>query len=116
PYAGLNADIYTYNLTSQAVNAQGYTEANVNTRFQARFIPVFQFLGFYANDLEVAPGETTAVFNGRMHTNGDLYLSEEHCPPGAEFLGQLTIVGSGISGTVPLTRGRKFNTGNRGEV
>src|SRR5437016_1136056 len=116
PYAGLNADIYTYNLTSQAVNVQGYTEANLGTQFQARFIPVFQFLGFYANDLEVAPGERTAVFFGRMHTNGDLYLSEEHCPPGAEFLGQLTIVGSGISGTVPLTRGRKFNTGNRGEV
>jgi hypothetical protein len=98
------------------VNPQGYTEANASIQFQARFIPLFQFLAFYANDLEVAPGETTAVFNGRMHTNGDLYLSEEHCPPGAEYFGQFTIVGSGISGTVPLTRGRKFSTGNRGEV
>ncbi len=106
PYAGLNADVYTYNLTSQAVNSQGYTEANATMQFQARFVPLFQFLAFYQNDFTMTPGDSSTYVSGRIHTNGDMYLNQGYpCSPGLVFLGQLTIVGSGNPGTAPLTRG-----------
>ncbi len=40
------------------------------------------------------------VIDGRMHTNRDLYLNTESCSPGAQILGQVTMVGD-------LYRGRK---------
>src|SRR6266550_8521863 len=67
PFEGLQAEVYTYNLMSQAVNAQGDTEANASMQFQARYIPLFQFLAFYVNDLEISPGPPS-VLNGRIHT------------------------------------------------
>ncbi len=46
-----------------------------------------------------------------MHTNHDLYLNSNSCgsapTSGMNILGRITIVGSGISGTAPLNRGRK---------
>src|SRR5262249_24644163 len=79
-------------------------------QFQAHLIPMFQFVAFYSSDLEFLPGPT-AIANGRLHTNGDLYLNSDSCGgapnAGLNILGQITIVGSGISGTAPLNRGRK---------
>src|SRR5437016_6199563 len=106
PFEGLQAEVYTYNLASQAVNTQGNTEANASMQFQARYIPLFQFLAFYANDLETSPAPP-AIYNGRMHTNGDMYLNTEDCTTGLHILGQITIVGSGNAGTAPLNRGWK---------
>ena len=37
--------------------------------------PLFQFLAFYNGDMEVNPGPY-AHFHGRMHTNGDMYLTD----------------------------------------
>ncbi len=115
PFEGLQAEVYTYNLMSQAVNAQGYTEANASMQFQARYIPLFQFLAFYANDLETSPAPP-AVYNGRMHTNGDLYLNTEDCTTGLHILGQITIVGSGNAGTAPLNRGWKDSNSAEDQV
>jgi hypothetical protein len=42
--------------------------------FQTRFVPIFQFAAFYDRDLEITPGPTMNI-NGRIHTNGDLYLT-----------------------------------------
>jgi len=36
-------------------------------------LPVFQFLAFYENDLEIQPGPA-AIFHGRIHTNQRLYV------------------------------------------
>jgi hypothetical protein len=110
PYVGLNELLYTYNLTSFAKNTLGFREASINNQFQAHLIPMFQFVAFYSSDLEFLPGPS-AVVNGRLHTNGDMYLNTDSCgaAPGAglNVLGQITVVGSGISGTAPLNRGRK---------
>ncbi len=110
PYVGLNSLLYAYNLTSKAKNTLGFIEASINNQFQAHLIPMFQFAAFYANDLEFLPGPP-AIINGRMHTNGDMYLNSESCgsapTSGMNILGRITIVGSGISGSAPLNRGRK---------
>src|SRR6266550_4558240 len=115
PYEGLQANVYTYNLASQVVNAQGATEANATMQFQARSIPMFQFLAFYMNDLEIAP-IPPSVLNGRIHTNGDLYLNSQDCRTGLHILGQITIVGSRIAGTAPLNRGMKDENFSRQHV
>jgi hypothetical protein len=36
--------------------------------------PIFQFLTYYANDLEILPGPAMTL-SGRIHTNGDLYVA-----------------------------------------
>lgn len=41
--------------------------------------PIFQFLSYYENDLEILPGPAMTLA-GRIHTNGDLY-----CAPGASL-------------------------------
>lgn len=42
---------------------------------EARTTPIFQFLAFYNDDLEANPGPA-AYWNGRIHTNGNLYLTD----------------------------------------
>jgi hypothetical protein len=37
-------------------------------------LPIFQFLAYYAGDLEVLPGPSMRL-NGRIHTNSDLYMT-----------------------------------------
>ncbi len=105
PYAGLNSLLYAYNLTSKAKNALGFVESTINNQFQAHLIPMFQFNAFYADDLELEPGPP-AILNGRIHTNGNLYLNSDSCgcsPSGGLYiLGRITIAGAGT-----LNRGRK---------
>ena len=112
-YGGLNALVYTYNLNASARNTLGFTEASINNQFQSHLIPMFQFQAFFAGDLELLPGPT-AIVNGRLHSNGDMYLNNDTCGSspnnGLNILGQITIVGSGIAGTSPLNRGRKDDT------
>ncbi len=114
PFGGLNAQLYTYNLTSASANTLGFTEASINNQFQSHLIPMFQFAAFYARDLELQPGPTM-VINGRLHTNKDMYLNDGNsCGPapsnGLNILGQITIGGSGLPGTSPLNRGFKVDT------
>ncbi|MDR7551340.1 MAG: hypothetical protein QN131_15615 [Armatimonadota bacterium] len=100
PFEGLNSIRYVYNLRSEAVNAAGgHTEAILRLRFETRLIPMFQLAAFYLEDLELTVGPPM-VINGRMHTNGNMYLNTESCSPGAQILGQVTVVGD-------LYRGRK---------
>jgi len=112
-FGGLNAQLYTYSLTAASRNALGFNEASINNQFQAHQIPMFQFAAFYSGDMELLPGPTT-IINGRLHTNGDMYLNNDTCGSapsnGLNILGQITVVGSGVSGTSPLNRGRKDDT------
>jgi hypothetical protein len=73
-FAGLSSTEYTYIESSQAVSPTGDTEANVAAEFKVGNIPLFQFIAFYAGDLEILPGPNMTL-NGRVHTNGDLYLN-----------------------------------------
>ncbi|MFN8644193.1 MAG: hypothetical protein U0802_21995 [Candidatus Binatia bacterium] len=73
-FAGLNAIQYRYVVNSKATNTIGDTEAAVGAEFLVGYIPLFQFVAFYKNDLEILPGPNMTL-NGRVHTNGKLYLS-----------------------------------------
>ncbi|HUJ71481.1 MAG TPA: hypothetical protein VLZ30_04515, partial [Verrucomicrobiae bacterium] len=75
-FGGLNAQQYLYTVNSAATNSLGDTEASVGAEFQVGYIPLFQFIAFYANDLEIDPGATMNL-NGRVHTNGNLYLGPD---------------------------------------
>lgn len=99
PFEGLNAIRYTYDLRSEAVNAPGFTEAILRMQFDVRLIPMFQMVAFYKYDLELTVGPPM-VIDGRLHTNLDMYLNTGSCSPGAQILGQVTVVGE-------LYRGRK---------
>ena len=73
-FSGLNAIQYRYIVNSKATNATGDTEAGVGAEFLVGYIPLFQFVAFYKSDLEILPGPNMTL-NGRVHTNGKLYLS-----------------------------------------
>ena len=76
-FAGLNAIQYRYIVNSNAENIHGDTEAGVGAEFLVGYIPLFQFVAFYKDDLEILPGPNM-VLNGRVHTNGSLYLNSEN--------------------------------------
>jgi hypothetical protein len=78
-FAGLNATQYLYTDTSAGSNANHDTEATVGANFLVGYVPLFQFVAFYANDLEIAPGPQM-VLQGRVHTNGNLYLNADGGP------------------------------------
>jgi len=73
-FAGLNAIQYRYIVNSIAEDVNGDQEASVGAEFLVGYIPLFQFVAFYKDDLEILPGPNM-VLNGRVHTNGDLYLN-----------------------------------------
>lgn len=71
-FGGLHAIEHAYTLSAHAWlgdDVQGTAGAEIG----ADYIPVFQFMGFYANDLEIAPGSEMTL-DGRIHSNSDLYL------------------------------------------
>jgi Tfp pilus assembly protein PilX len=74
PFAGLNTIRYQYTVSSVAKNAANDQEAALGAQFTMNTVPIFQFLAFYQNDLEILPGPNM-VLSGRIHTNSNLYLS-----------------------------------------
>lgn len=95
-FAGLNAQEYRYSVLSRALSPQGDTEAILEMVFKSRLVPLFQFLAFYNKDLEILPGVDT-ILNGRLHANGDLYLST---------VASIQVTGQ-VSASGTLYRGRK---------
>ena len=72
-FENLEAQEYRYSLFSEAIGPDGRTEAILEMVFKSRLVPVFQFAAFYDKELEINPGPPMTL-NGRVHTNGDLYL------------------------------------------
>jgi hypothetical protein len=72
-FGGLNAIQYTYTVNSQAIAGESDVQAAVGAEFLVGYIPMFQFMAFYKDDLEIAPGATMRL-QGRVHTNSNLYL------------------------------------------
>jgi len=115
-FAGLNALQYDYTSNSTAKNLRGEPEATVGAEFLVGYIPLFQFLAFYMGDLEILPGADMTL-NGRVHTNGNLYLntetgrtlSIEDNPPNGIQTVQVSAKGD-------LYRGRKNTTACLGTV
>jgi hypothetical protein len=79
PFAGLYTIPSVYSLTSVAKNAQNDTEATLGAQFTINSVPIFQFMAFYQNTLEILP--TFMTLSGRIHTNGELYLNSEVAGP-----------------------------------
>ena len=72
PFAGLKASKNPYLLTATA-NLNG-TECSLTRQMNNYLIPLFQFGMFSDEDIELHPGPQF-TFNGRVHANGNIYVS-----------------------------------------
>lgn len=115
-FAGLKTIPYRYTVTSTSVNPEEDEEVQLGAEFDIHNIPIFQFLAFYANDLEILPGPNMNL-SGRIHTNGRLYLSAGNTltigdrlspPPPNPFVQ--------VSATQGIYRGRKNDSSCTGTV
>jgi Tfp pilus assembly protein PilX len=70
---GLFAQIIPINLSSSAQTTQGQT-VSMSRQVEVALIPVFQFGVYSDSDLSFFAGPNMD-FQGRVHTNGDLYLA-----------------------------------------
>lgn len=83
PFAGMSASVAPWVLTSTATGRTG-AQVSLTRKMNNYLIPIFQFGMFSNEDLEVHPGPDF-TFNGRVHANGNLYLSGN-----VKFLDKLT--------------------------
>lgn len=90
PFALLNAIEYRYTANASSSSHSGDTEASLGTEFDVDYVPLFQFLAFYKNDLEILPGPTMNLY-GPIHTNGDLYFNSNTTCSGTPCVGGLSI-------------------------
>ena len=98
PYAGLNSISSPYTITVQATGVDTASgTVRLSQSLQNQLIPLFQFGVFYNDDLEIFPGPDL-TFNGRIHTNSDLYV------------GGSATYDSRISSAGDISRCRKDNT------
>lgn len=106
PFNGLSAIEYSYIAQSISELTAGEEEASIGTQFNVDNVPLFQFLAFYQNDLEILPGAAMNL-HGPIHTNGSLYLNTN---AGVTFtINELNpnIPTVHISAAGPIWRGRK---------
>lgn len=88
-FAGLSAIEYRYSVTSVGRNVSQSNEAILDLTFQARKVPLFQFMIFFEEDLEIFNGAVMTM-DGPVHTNGDMYIVPQD---GGEtyYTGQVTV-------------------------
>ncbi len=106
-FGGLNATQYLYTQTSTSTNSNNEVEASVGADFLVGYIPLFQFVAFYANDLEIAPGPPMNL-QGRVHTNGNLYLSANPGEFDVSTNPPAGIVSITVTAAKNINRGRKY--------
>ncbi|MGE0823614.1 MAG: hypothetical protein AB7P18_16010 [Candidatus Binatia bacterium] len=89
PFAGLHTIPSDYIVTSTSSTTAGDKEAMLGAQFTINSVPLFQFMAFYEDTLDVQNAPPMNV-SGRIHTNGDLYLNtwstltigDRRSPPG----------------------------------
>jgi hypothetical protein len=101
PYAGLYATIVPYKMSSMATSVYNGTQVKLEREFNNYLVPLFQFGIFSNEDVEIHPGPLM-TFNGRIHTNGNLYALRN-----TKFLNRVTMAGEFIR---DATRGGEPNT------
>ncbi len=104
PFAGLNSQLYRYVAQSTSHIHVGDTEVSLGTEFDVNYIPLFQFLAFYENDLEINPGPNMTL-NGPIHTNGSLYFNSNNTLAIADLVPGIPTVSVTAGGNI--YRGRK---------
>jgi hypothetical protein len=116
-FAGLNALQYTYTVNSRAYPdpALANVEASVGAEFLVGYIPLFQFMAFYARDLEIAPGPQMDL-QGRVHTNADLYLNADSGPLNIADNPAAGVFTVQVSAGGDIYRGRKRESQCQGTV
>jgi hypothetical protein len=114
-FAGLNAIQYRYIVNSQATNVNQDVEAGVGAEFLVGYIPLFQFVAFYKNDLEILPGPAMTL-QGRVHTNGDLYLNANAGPLNISDNPAVGVFTVQVSSGKRIYRGRKDSNTCTGTV
>lgn len=94
PAGQLFAGLYTipseYTVSATAMNGMGDPEAALGSQFTINSIPLFQFMAYAENTLDVQNAPPMTV-SGRIHSNGNLYLNtwstltigDRHSPPSA---------------------------------
>jgi hypothetical protein len=109
-FAGLNASVVPYTLTSTVKLRNTGTEVSLQRNINNYLIPIFQFGLFSDEDLELHPG-APFYFNGRVHANGNLYLNGD-----VTFLSKVTtaneVVTSVLRNGVARVPDVKFNISN----
>ena len=73
-FSGLVASVTPYLLDTTATQTLTGTQVRLQRKINNYLVPIFQFGMFSNEDLEVHPGPPFA-FNGRVHANGNLYIS-----------------------------------------
>jgi len=107
PYAGMQGLITPFTLNVAAQNSTTGSEVKLTRRLQVVSIPVFQFGVYSDSDVAFFNGPQFQ-FGGRIHTNGNLWLSPNSGPL---FLGdKVTAVGQVIR--TNLENGYVVNGGN----
>jgi Tfp pilus assembly protein PilX len=93
PYAGLFGNVTPHAVTAQ-VTGQAGTGANLTRILEFTTVPLFQFGVFYGQgvDLEIAPG-APMDFNGRIHSNSDIYIGTQAGSPGLQIESYMTTAG-----------------------
>jgi hypothetical protein len=74
PFSGLIASVTPYVLNTTAVQTSTGAQVQLQRRINNYLVPIFQFGMFSNEDLEIHPGPQF-TFNGRVHANGNLYIS-----------------------------------------
>src|SRR5215212_4405918 len=101
PYAGLYATIVPYKMSSTATSVHNGTQVKLEREFNNYLVPLFQFGIFSNEDVEIHPGPLM-TFNGRIHSNGNVYALRN-----TKFLNRVTMGGEFIR---DATRGGEPNT------
>jgi hypothetical protein len=73
PFRGLSASVEPWVLTNTTTSKNG-AQVSLTRNMNNYLIPIFQFGMFSNDDMEIHPGPEF-IFNGRVHANGNLYLS-----------------------------------------
>jgi hypothetical protein len=112
PYQGLSAELLPVTLQATAQGPLG-DEVNMSRTVQVALIPVFQFGIYSDSDLSFFAG-VKLDFNGRVHTNGDLYLAAGDGTT-VTFHDKITAWGNVIRWAMPNGT-LNANTGHNGNV
>lgn len=91
PFAGLNASVNPYTLTTRATAKDGVQVA-LTRQMNNYLIPIFQFGVFTDKDLEFWP-QPPMTFNGRVHANGNIYFGGD-----ITFLQRVTTANEAVRG------------------
>lgn len=94
PYAGLFANVLPYQMHTDAVHNSTGTRVRLTREVDNFMIPLFQFGLFSSNDdLELSP-RPMLTFNGRIHTNSNLYVNHN-----VRFFDRVTVAGELVRDT-----------------